>query len=153
MKKTALLDLSLLLLRLAGLGLALGHGLGKVAALAGGQGGDFVAGVEALGFPLPVVFAWAAALAELVGGFCVALGLGTRPAAGVAAFTMTVAAFLQHRFHLHGLAAVGLLHPSPRQLERWGDPELALLYLVIFLSILLLGGGRFALDRLLRRRG
>jgi len=153
MKKAFPVDLALLVLRLAGAGLAVAHGWGKVSALAGGQGDRFVAGVEALGFPLPGAFAWAAALAEFAGGICVALGLATRWAAGLTALTMTVAAFLRHRFHLHLLAAVGVLHPSEQQLERWGDPERALLYLLIFVAIVLAGGGRFSLDRLLRRRG
>ena len=61
-------DLALFVLRLSGLGLAFGHGWQKVAMLSSGGGDRFVAGVEALGFPMPLVFAWAAGLAELVGG-------------------------------------------------------------------------------------
>jgi len=64
-------DLGLLLVRLSGFYLALGHGLGKAIALASGEGGGLIAAVEALKFPMPLVFAWAAALAELVGGLCV----------------------------------------------------------------------------------
>jgi putative oxidoreductase len=56
-----------LLLRLAGLYLALGHGLGKVTGLAGGDS-RLPEALAGMGFPMPVLFAWAAALAELAGG-------------------------------------------------------------------------------------
>ncbi len=139
-------DLALLLLRLSGVGLAVGHGWGKVVALSGGGGERLIAGVAELGFPAPGLFAWAAALAEFAGGLCVALGLGTRIAAGFAAFTMFVAAFGRHKAHAHLAASLGLLEASPDTLKAWGSPELALVYLAVFLSVALVGPGRFALD-------
>jgi len=145
-------DVALLILRLAGLGLALAHGWAKVAALASGGGDPFIEAVAGLGFPLPGLFAWAAALAEFAGGLAVGLGLATRIAACFAAFNMAVAAFGRHHAHLHLLNAIGLLHATPEQLKSWGNPELALVYLAIFLAIALLGGGRFALDTLLGRK-
>jgi putative oxidoreductase len=151
MSRALMDDVALLLLRLSGLGLALAHGYGKVAALAAGHGDRFIAGVESLGFPLPGLFAWAAALAEFLGGLCVALGLGTRVAAGLAGFTMLVAAFLRHRAHLHLLVSVGAMRASEETVRSWGRPELALLYLLVFAALVLTGGGRFSLDRLLRR--
>ena len=72
-------DVGLGFLRLAGLGLAY-HGYQKIF---GGNMSRFAGGVEDMGFPLPIVFAWAAALSELVGG-------------ALAATTMFVAAFLHH---------------------------------------------------------
>jgi putative oxidoreductase len=140
-------DIALLLLRLTGLGLAFGHGWRKIAALASGGGDGFISSVESLGFPLPVVFAWAAALSEFLGGICLALGLGTRVAASFAAFTMFVAAFLQHRFYLHLLMFLGLYRAPEDVVEKWGNPELATIYLLCFLTLVLLGGGRLALDR------
>jgi putative oxidoreductase len=145
-------DLGLLLLRLSGLGLALAHGYGKVVALAAGEGGRFIAGVESLGFPLPGLFAWAAALAEFLGGLCVALGLGTRVAAAFAGFAMFVAAFLRHHALQHLLVAVGAMRASEETVRSWGNPELALLYLLIFGTLVVTGGGRFCLDRLLPSR-
>ena len=145
-------DLGLLLLRLTGLGLALAHGYGKVAALAAGEGGRFIAGVESLGFPLPGLFAWAAALAEFLGGLCVALGLGTRVAAAFAGFAMFVAAFLRHHALQHLLVAVGAMGASEETVRSWGNPELALLYLLVFGALVVTGGGRFSLDRLLPSR-
>ena len=154
MNQTLLNDLALLILRLSGLGMAVAHGYGKLAALAAGDGGRFIAGVESLGFPLPGLFAWAAALAEFLGGLCVALGLGTRVAAAFAGFTMFVAAFVRHHALQHLLVAVGAMKASEETTRSWGNPEMALLYLVVFATLALTGGGRFSLDRLLpgRRR-
>lgn len=122
-------DAGLTLLRVvAGLSLALAHGLGKTP-----PSEKFVAGVAELGFPAPDLFAWSAALAELAGGALVAVGLATRPAAAMAAFTMLVAAFGRH-------AA-----------DPFAKKELALLYLGIMLAFVLVGGGRFSLDALVRR--
>jgi uncharacterized membrane protein YphA (DoxX/SURF4 family) len=67
-------DLALVLLRLAGLYLAVGHGWGKVVALASGEGGRFIEGVAELGFPAPGLFAWAAALDELLAAAQALLG-------------------------------------------------------------------------------
>jgi len=144
-------DVALLALRLAGLGLALAHGWGKVAMLASGAGGRFVEGVAALGFPAPALFAWAAALAEFAGGLLVALGLGTRVAAGFAAATMLVAAFGRHHAHGHLLSRLGVVPASAETLKAWGNPELALVYLAVFLALVLLGPGRFSADRALGR--
>ena len=81
-------DVAVLLLRLAGLGLAIGHGWGKIAGLATGESDGLIAGIGSLGFPMPGLFAWAAALAEFGGALCVAFGLGTRFAAAVGGFTL-----------------------------------------------------------------
>ena len=123
-----LADAGLLLLRLfTGLALAFGHGLGKLPPSAG-----FIETAGELGFPFPTFFAWAAGLTEFVGGLCLALGLGTRPAAVFIAFTMVVAAFGRHA----------------------GDPfsgmEKALLFLVIAVALFLTGSGRYGVDRLLQ---
>jgi putative oxidoreductase len=146
-------DLALLLLRLAGLGLALAHGWGAVERLFAGEAARSIEGVAKLGFPQPELFAWAAALSEFVGGICVALGLATRPAAALAAFTMGVAAFARHRAHEHLLVALGMRQATPETLEAWGDPEKALLYLVVFLVVLIAGPGRYALDARFGRKG
>lgn len=89
--------------------------------------------VEPLGFPMPLFFAHLAALSEFVGGLCIALGLFTPAAALAVAGTMIVAI----RHHMGQ-----------------GDPlkvfELALIYLAIAVGMILIGGGRYALDRILR---
>jgi putative oxidoreductase len=151
MKGSFMTDLALLILRLSGFGLALAHGWPKIERLLSGKGGPFIEGVANLGFPYPVVFAWAATLAELVGGFLIALGLLTRVAAGFAAFTMFVAAFLRHRLAHQTLAFFGVNPVSEEVLESWGNPERAALYLLVFLALALVGAGRFSLDRLARK--
>lgn len=140
---------ALFVLRLAGLYLALGHGLGKVVALASGDTG-FVDAVTKLGFPLPVVFAWAAALAEFAGGLLLALGLLTRIAAFFVAFNMAVAAFLQHHVLSQWLAAAGLATVPAETLKGWGRPELAVIYLLAALALMVAGGGGWSLDARLR---
>lgn len=118
-------DLGLLVLRLgAGLTLAFAHGLGKLPPSAG-----FVEGTAEMGFPVPTLFAWAAALSEFAGGLLVAVGLLTRPAALFVVITMAVAAFVRHAG------------------DPFSDVERALLFLVAFLAILLAGAGRYAVDR------
>ncbi|MET0555979.1 MAG: DoxX family protein [Vicinamibacteria bacterium] len=144
-------DLALLLLRMAGLGLAL-HGLPKLLALAAGQTG-FVQGVAKLGFPVPIAFAWAAALGECVGGMLVALGLFARVAAGVAGFTMVVAAFLGHHAHGHLLHALRIRRVSEETLKAWGNPEMALLYLSAMAAVALMGAGALSLDALRGGKG
>lgn len=121
-------DLGFTVLRVgAGLAMALAHGLGKVP-----PPDRFIGGVEAMGFPAPVLFAWAAGLAELVGGVLLALGLMTRPAALSLVVTMMVAFFIRHG-------------ADPFQ-----QKELAFLFLIITVAFTAAGSGRFGLDRFIR---
>jgi putative oxidoreductase len=125
------LDFGRLWLRvLMGLGISLFHGYGKVF---GGHIDQFAEGVEKLGFPMPVFFAWASALSEFVGGILIALGLGTRIAAFFVFINMSVAAFIRH-------AA-----------DPFDVKELALAYWVMAIAIVLIGPGFFSLDHLIRR--
>jgi putative oxidoreductase len=123
-------DLGLLVLRLfAGTALAFAHGIGKLP-----PSERFLAVVADMGFPMPVVFAWAAGLAEFAGGLLLAIGLLTRPAAAVILVTMGVAAFVRQA----------------------GDPfterEAALLYGSVAVLYLIAGPGRLSLDALLGQR-
>lgn len=123
-------DTGLLLLRAAfGAGIAF-HGFGKVT----GDMTKFAEGVARIGFPLPLFFAWAAALSEFLGGLFLAAGLLTRPSALFVAFTMAVAAF-----GAHGA-------------DPFKKKELALAYLVVAAAIFFTGPGRFAFDSLFRGR-
>lgn len=122
-------DVGLAFLRLAGLGLAY-HGYQKVF---GGNMSKFASGVEEIGFPLPYVFAWAAALSELVGGALVAVGLFTRFGAAFAAITMFVAAFLAHAT------------------DSFETREKALSYFVIMLCVACIGPGKWSIDGLVRK--
>jgi putative oxidoreductase len=139
-------DIGLLILRLAGLYLALSHGWGKVSSLASGEGAGLIKGAAEMGFPAPALFAWAAALSEFAGGLLVTLGLGTRVAAAFAASTMAVAAFGHHYAHLRLLSALRVAPVSEEVLKGWGNPELALIYLLVFVSLVLIGPGGLSID-------
>ena len=69
------------------------HGYQKIF---GGAMDRFTEGVAGMGFPMPEVSAWPAALSEFAGGILFALGLLTRFAAFFEWFTMLVAAFIFH---------------------------------------------------------
>jgi putative oxidoreductase len=129
---SAVADFGLAVLRVSGVLLAT-HGFDKVFGGAARMDG-FAKGIDEMGFPVPVVWAWAAALSELVGGAFVALGLFTRLAAFFAAATMFVAAFIRHA-------------PDP-----FAKKELALLYLLVMVALVCLGGGRFSVDGLWRKK-
>lgn len=122
-------DFALTLLRVfAGLAMAFGHGLGKLPV-----SDRFISGVEDLGFPMPFIFAWAAAVSEFLGGLFLALGLFTRPAAFFVGITMAVAAFIRHAD------------------DPFGSKEKAILYVFIALVFLLTGSGKYSLDRVIRK--
>jgi len=106
------------------------HGYSKVF----GNMEKFTAGVSEMGFPMPEVFAWAAALSELVGGICLAVGLGTRISAFLIAGTMVVAVFIRHA-----------ADPFQRK-------ELAVIYLAMMIFFVLAGGGRWSVDSILKRK-
>lgn len=142
---------ALLILRMAGVSLAFAHGWPKVFALVTGQAEPLIRAVAELGFPLPMLFAWAAGLSELAGGLLIAVGMWTRIAASFTAFTMTVAAFLRHRMHLQVLGFVGLVDVPRESLQRWGSPEMAFLYLLVSVTLLFTGPGRYSLQQLFEK--
>lgn len=145
-------DVALLILRFAGLALAIGHGWGKIDELVWGDPTGRIAGIARLGFPIPVFFAWCLALTEFVGGLMVAAGMFTRVVAAFGAFAMFVAAFARHRFHMHVLVAMGLVEVPAETVDSWGNPERALLFLFVFAALVLMGGGGISLDHVLAKR-
>ena len=124
-------DLGLLLLRATfGLYMALGHGWGKIVGGPeqwAGLGGTME--IFGLGFA-PTFWGFMAAVAEFVGALLIALGLLTRPAALLLVVNMGVAATA----HMSGAID--------------GSPESALLYGFVFLSLLLIGPGKYSVDEL-----
>jgi putative oxidoreductase len=123
-------DLGLLLLRATtGLYLALGHGWGKIAGGPeqwAGLGGTMK--IFGLGF-VPTFWGFMAAFAEFFAALLVVLGLFTRPAALLVVINMGVAATA----HMNGAID--------------GGPEMALLYGFIFLSLVLIGPGKYSFDK------
>lgn len=123
-------DLGLLLFRLfVGLAMAFGHGLGKMP-----PPEQLVAGVAAMGFPAPILFAWAAALSEFVGALLIAGGLFTRIAAGFLGITMAVAGFVVH------------------SADPFDIKEKALFYFFSCVLLLFTGAGKYSLDRIIRKK-
>ncbi len=126
-------EIGLLVLRAwTGLALAFGHGISKIPPDQG-----LIDSTDALGFPLPTVSAWMAALGEFAGGILLALGLVTRPAALWIMCVMGTAAFMVH----------------------WNDPlftsggpakEMALLFFAPAFCLLMTGSGRTGIDQFIR---
>lgn len=133
---TPLADVGLLVLRMTGLLLAIGHGWGKIKAP-----GMMAGPLEQMGMPAPYLLAWLAAIGEFGGGLLLALGLFTRFGAFLVVCVMLVAVFKVH------------LHDPWFMTGQGGSKEPALLYLIPALALLFTGAGRFGLDALFRRRG
>lgn len=84
---------------------------------------------------------WFGGIIELVCGSLIALGLLTRGAAFLASGTMAVA-YVQFHWKLQlGAAFLPVVNQG----------ELAVVYAVLFLYVACVGGGRYAVDALLRR--
>lgn len=123
-------NVGLLISRVAiGLMMALSHGLGKIP-----PSERLIEGVTAMGFPMPVVFAWCAGLSEFVGGIFVAIGFMTRLSAASVTFTMLIAATVVH-------AA-----------DPFAKKEFALVYLFAFLLFSMAGAGKYSVDSFLMRK-
>jgi putative oxidoreductase len=103
------------------------HGWGKVF----GGVPRLTKSVTEMGFPLPEFFAWCAALTEFGGGIMLILGLLTRPMSAFVIVVMGVAAFVRHAD------------------DPFGRQELPLTYLVMALTLLIVGAGRYSIDYVL----
>lgn len=121
--------LGLALLRVGTSALMLTHGYGKFMKLFSGEEIQFM---NFLGLG-PTISLGLTALGEFIIPIIIIVGFKTRLRAIFPAITMFVAAFVAHA----------------------GDPlsqkEMSLLYLIMFTSIALLGGGKFSLDGVLQK--
>lgn len=118
-----------LVLRLAGGGFMLTHGIPKLQkVLAGDMGFADPFGIGSGPSLILTVFA------EFVCAILLMLGIGTRFVAIPLLITMLVAAFM-----IHGA-------------DPFGKKELALLYGAIYLALAFMGGGKFSLDNVLFNR-
>lgn len=119
----------LALLRIyAGIALAFAHGINKLP-----PSDAFIERTGTFGFPVPVVFAWAAAFSEFIGGIFLAIGLFTRISSFFIMCTMLTALVFVH----------------------WSDPfgrqELPFFYFFAAIAFLLKGSGDWSLDAFLRK--
>jgi len=131
-------DMGLLMIRAIICVVLVYHGSQKVFGAFDGKGmADFITHVQAMKAPLPAAAAWAAALAELVGGALIGLGLLTRLAAVPAALTMFVAAIV-----VHG-------HAFSNQTKPLMGMEYPLTLGIVAAALILTGPGRLSLDALL----
>jgi len=128
-------SLGILFLRVCtGLMMFFGHGLGKIQGFAKMKDGFPVPDFFPLKYMSPPVSLMATIGAEAVCSVLIILGLATRPAAFIFAFTMVVAAF-------------GILGGAPWFIPAGiGPKEGPVLYLIPAIAILLTGAGQFSLD-------
>ena len=124
------IDLSLLILRIAGGTLMLTHGIGKIAPLFGS---------DPIQFPDPIGLGATTSLAltvfaEVVCAILLILGFATRFAALPLLITMLVAVFIIH------------------SADPFANQELPLLYASIYLVILIAGAGKFSIDNIIFKK-
>jgi putative oxidoreductase len=137
-------SLGILALRvLTGLMMLIGHGLPKFRDYGVRKDLFYVPDFFPLHYMSPPVSLAAAIAAELVAAALIILGLATRPAAFVLGFSMVVAAF-----GFHGASAWFVSPPTIFEAK-----ELALLYLIPMIAIILTGGGSFSLDAAIYKEG
>jgi putative oxidoreductase len=133
-RQQQLTDIGLLCLRLGMGAMFIVHGAPK---MAGGpdKWTSLGSAMQHIGVDVyPEIFGFLASFAEFFGGIALILGLMTRPAAFMMLCTMVVAATMHLRT---GDGVSGAAHAIEAG--------------VTFLGLLLLGGGRFSLDRRLGR--
>lgn len=124
---TTQVDVVLLILRIGVATLMLTHGIPKLQMLFGG-GEILFPGVMGLS---PAISLGLAVFAEVVCSVLLFIGLGTRFASIPLIITMLVAIFI-----IHGNDPIALQEPG-------------LLYLFLYIPLLILGSGKFSLDRVL----
>lgn len=124
MKNPLLKDIGLAFFRIAISAMMLTHGLPKFQKL--------ISGTFEFGDPIGIGAApslFLAVVGEFICPLLIIIGFKTRLAAIPAAITMAVAAFIAHGA------------------DPFGTKEKALLYLVAFITIILVGPGKFGLDK------
>lgn len=125
-------NFGLLFLRVAvGLYMAFGHGWGKIAGGPeqwAGLGGTME--IFGLGFA-PTFWGFMSGVAEFFGALFIVVGFLTRPAALLLVINMLVAA----TGHMTGVID--------------GGPESALIYGIVFLSLIFIGPGKYSVDEMM----
>ncbi len=141
--RDATASLGLAFLRIAtGLMLMIGHGIGKIQKFDQMKDGFKVPDFFPLKYMSPFFSLIATIGAEVGCAALLILGLATRPAAFIIAFTMIVAAFNIH--------ASGPFFLGPGAV---GPKEPAILYLIPAIAILLAGAGSYSADASILKEG
>ena len=107
--------------------------------------------MEQIHAPLPEVTAWVCTFAELLGGMAILAGAFVAAVSVPLIVMMLVAMFAIHlRYGFSAINTIGLTADGPQ----FGPPgyEVNLLYIAGLLALILGGGGRLSIDRLLARR-
>ncbi len=132
MDRNNLIDMTLLILRLAVGTIFVAHGLQKAFGMFDGPGIEGVTQMtNSLGFTPAILWAWIVALGELGGGVFLTLGILPRLSAAVIAVIMTV--------------AVVLVHGKGGYFASNGGFEYPLFVLMVCVALILAGGGRLSL--------
>lgn len=140
--RDATASLGLLVLRVGiGLMMFLGYGLGKIQNFAEKKDSFPVPDFFPLKHMSPPVSLMATIGAEAVCSLLIIVGLATRPAVFILAFTMTVAAFNINS------SGPWFMAGGP------GSKEPALLYLIPAIAILLAGAGSYSADAAIHKEG
>lgn len=127
-------DSGMLIIRI-GVGLIfVGHGFLKI--LGGTQTWIWLGQMMHMNVPWPMVWGLAATASEFLGGFCLAIGFGTRIAAYFISNVM-IFAFIHHR--VHGDSYMHYSYP--------------LTMLTVMIGFLIAGGGYYSVDAIILRRG
>jgi len=127
--KEEYLDILVLILRIAIAAFMIKHGLPKLEKLLAG-GEIHFANPIGLG---PTISLILAVFSEVVCSLLIGIGLGTRLASIPLIFTMFIAAFITHGA------------------DPFGKKEMALLYLLFYLALLVIGSRKYSVDYLLSR--
>ena len=113
------------------------HGAQKLFGWFGGYGVEATGQFFAAKLGLPASFALLAGLIEFVGGICLAIGLGTRVAAGLIAGMMAV--------------AIVSVHIPAGYFWMTGGYEYPLMWGLVAFAFVLRGSGRYSVDALIGR--
>lgn len=125
-------SVGLLVLRLGAGGYMMSHGWGKVGMV---FRGEFMDKFDPIGLG-PHLSLVGAATGEFLCALLVLVGAGTRFAAGVVVFTMLIAAFVVHA-------------NDPWTMGAGASKEPALLFAIMFATLIFAGAGKFSIDGLI----
>jgi putative oxidoreductase len=142
--RDAVASIGILALRvMIGLMMLIGHGIPKIKQFEARKDFFFVPDFFPLKLMSPTVSLMACIGAEVVGSALLIIGLATRPAAFLMAFSLVIAAF-------SFLGGAPWFFTPPTLVE---SKELALLYLIPMVAIILTGAGGYSLDAAICKEG